>query len=128
MRGVVVQNMESEASTNFVNNIEKLLLGEEVDLYESGISASFEYACSSLFESIRERGIWYDGITNIEIRRRKRKQLELTGHIWVAKGASKQWLESFHAVVTDKRVTKQGMWLSVDIGEYHSEGNIYELI
>ncbi|GAB1267138.1 hypothetical protein NBRC116493_03910 [Aurantivibrio infirmus] len=119
--------MEQEQIKSHVANFEKLLSGEKIDVYENGISFFFEYACGSLFKDLRDRDIWYDGITEPSIRKRKTKQLEFTGKIWLAKGGNEQWLEPFRALVTDKRATKQGIWLSVDVGEYHAEGDICSL-
>ncbi len=120
--------MTSENSEIFVNNFEKLLNGVKVDLYKSGLSSMFEYVCGTLFSNARDTDIWYDGIVDIVINSRKKSQIELNGYMWVAKAQKTQWKETFHAIITDKRITKQGIWLSVNIGEYHAEGNIYELL
>ena len=64
----------------------------------------------------------------MQISKRKQRQLEITGQMWVADNSKKQWQEPFFARVTDKRLTKQGMWLRVKIGEYEVEGELCNVL
>lgn len=55
---------------------------------------------------------------------RKQRQIVFDGKMWTAKDAQKQWLEPFEAIVTDKRLTKQGIWIKIRVGEYSGEGEL----
>lgn len=109
---------------NIKTTFYRLVAGEEFDLYEAGISSDFEGIAQWLFNGIRPH-IWYDGVSGLNARRRKAQQIEFSGEMWVADDRdSKQWLEPFSARLTDMQVTKQGLMVSMHIGEYHTEGNL----
>ena len=119
--------MSNSFIERFVRNIDLILNGDEVDLYESLIDSSFEYITSELVGDQRESGIWYDGTGDLVVSKRKSRQLEFRGNMHVALEQNKFWTEPFYARVTDKRNTNQGMVVLVHIGDYKAEGNILEI-
>ena len=112
---------------NIVANFERLLKGDEIDLYKAGISADFEYVALWLFKSERPY-FWYDGVNDLQARHRKTRQIEFSGEMWVADDSknSNQWLEPFSARVTDMRNTQQGLRISMDIGEFHATRDLLD--
>ena len=68
---------------------------------------------------------WYDGVSELSASIRKLKQVEFTGEMWVGDiGSTKQWKENFRATVTDKRSTKQGIWIMIWVGSSQAEGRL----
>lgn len=57
--------MKSSALNRIAENIQKLLNGEEVDLYESLVDTSFEYISAEILSPQLEDGIWYDGTDDL---------------------------------------------------------------
>lgn len=119
--------MKNSAIERFVRNVEDILNGVEIDLYDSFVDSSFEYITSALVGDQRAQGIWYDGTGDLVVSKRKSKQLEFRGNMHVALEQDKFWKEPFYAKVTDKRSTNQGVVIFVHIGAYKAEGNIFEL-
>jgi hypothetical protein len=97
-----------------------------VDIYADGLSAAFEYLACALFRDLRPHH-WYDGLANCRVFQGKVRQVKFVGEMWVAKDSSKQWLEPFSATVTDMRSTKQGVRISIQIGEYSVEEDLASL-
>ena len=98
------------------------------DLYSVGTSQAFERIASWLFDDVR-REVWYDGVMNLQVNHRKKRQIQFTGNMIVCSGAkakSRSWDEEFICRMTDKTSTKEGLWVSMDIGEYYAEGNLSE--
>ena len=119
--------MRNSAIERFVRNIEDILNGVEIDLYDSLIDSSFEYITSALISDQREQGIWYDGTGDLVVSKRKSRQLEFRGNMNVALEQEKFWIEPFYAKVTDKRNTNQGVVILVHIGDYKAEGDLFEI-
>lgn len=87
---------------------------------------------SFLFEVIASRMIldtpwWFDGAIDLISRIRKSRQIVFKGKMWMADHKT-QWLEVFEAVVTDKRISKQGIWVKIQVGEYVAEGDLLEIL
>lgn len=118
--------MRLAAIEKFIEHIEQLLNGVDVDLYDS-IDSTFEYVAGSLLGKIRDGGIWYDGTGDLTVKKKKKNQLEFSGNMHVMQEQKNCWKEPFIARVTDKRCTKQGVIVFVRIGEYEAEGNLDEL-
>ncbi|MCW9017393.1 MAG: hypothetical protein OQJ89_10540 [Kangiellaceae bacterium] len=114
------------AVEKFIEHIELLLNGTEVDLYDS-IDSSFEYIAGALLGKLRDNGIWYDGTGDLTFKKRKLNQLDFSGNMHVMNEQKECWKEPFFARVTDKRCTKQGVIVFVRIGEYEAEGELIEL-
>lgn len=119
--------METSNALKFKEITETLLDQRGNSDLQQELSGLLEYACGSLFHEIR-KGTWYDGVVGMQFSKRKQRQLEITGQIWVAQDSTKQRLEPFFARVTDKSVTKQGIWLKVKIGEYEAEGELRNVL
>jgi hypothetical protein len=119
--------METAISLKIIDIVEALLNENAIDGFERELSCEFEHACFHLFYEIRKHH-WYDGVIEMQVSKRKQRQLEIKGRMWVADYSNKQWLEPFCARITDKRLTKQGVWLKVKIGEYEAQGNLYDLL
>lgn len=104
-----------------------LLSGATPDLYQAGVSSDFEWIAKRLFASLRPHH-WYDGVNNLEASRRKPRQIVFSGEMWVGdSGGRSQWTEPFEACVTDKRITQQGIWISMQIGDYHAEADLTQM-
>jgi hypothetical protein len=101
-----------------------LLKGEKIEVYEKDLSFLFEAIAGILIES----PFWFDGAVGLTARIKKKRQVIFEGKIWTAKDAQKQWLENFEAIVTDKRITKQGLWIKIRVGDYVDEGDILEVL
>ena len=72
----------------------------------------------------------FDGIASLISRKRKSRQIVFEGKIWVIRNPAKwdEILEPFKAIVTDKRLTKQGLCIKIWFGEEIKEGDILEIL
>ncbi len=100
-----------------------MLNREKLEVYEKELSFLFEVLAENLIES----PFWYDGAVNLTAEIIKQRQIVFHGKMWTAKDSQNQWLEHFEAIVTDKRITKQGIWIKISIGDYKGEGNLFEV-
>jgi hypothetical protein len=99
-----------------------LLNREKIEIYEKDLSLFFEVIAENFIES----PFWYDGAVGLSLKTGKQRQIIFDGKMWTAKDAQKQWLEPFGAIITDKRITKQGIWIKIWVGEYYGEGELLE--
>lgn len=99
--------------------------GEKLELYEKELSFLFEVTAQNLID---KSPYWFDGAVGLIARIRKNKQIIFSGKMWTAKDAGKQWLEDFEAIVIDKQITKQGIWIKIQVGEYVGEGDILKFM
>jgi len=116
----------SELAEEFLLNFERLLGGEDIDSDENDIELPLEAAIDRLLDC----PYMFDGITGLISRKRKPRQIVFEGKIWVVKNQI-EWdekLEPFSAIVTDKRVTKQGLHIKILFGEEVAEGDILEIL
>ena len=104
----------------FLLIFERLLAREKFELEKTDISLLFEVVASNL---LSDKDGYFDGVTGLHTKIRKSRQVEFLGKMWVG-GNKTQRLESFSALVTDKRVTKQGVWVKIQVGEDEAEGNL----
>lgn len=118
-------------SRNLANNFEivfqRLLSGEKFNLYEEDVSLMFEVIAANLLAEIPERKYcWYDGVYDLIASVRKSRQIEFNGEMWVGDigDVRTQWKEKFQATVTDKRITKQGIWVVIWINYNKAEGEL----
>lgn len=105
---------------------ERVLVGEEVDFYapKASVSRMFEIIAKHLMADIPGREWhWYDGVVNLRPHYRKTRQIEFRGEMWVGDGKA-QWKEDFRARVTDKRLTKQGLCITLWIGTDKAEADL----
>lgn len=113
---------------HFQDVFEKLLDGEFVDLYAEDVSLMFQGIAHSLLGAVpgRER-CYFDGVTGLTAKRKSPRQVQFDGDMWIGHDRdSSQWTESFKAIVTDKRCTKQGIWVCLVIGEDRAEASLAE--
>ncbi len=100
---------------------------EKIDVYEEDLSFLFEAIARNLIEC----PLTFDGVTGLTSKIRKSHQIVFEGKMWIMnieKGNKwKDWLEPFGAIVTDKRITKQGVWIKIWVGEYLGEGELSEI-
>lgn len=109
---------------SFIEQVLKLAGGERFDLYDASVSSDLERIAGWLFGQARPYN-WYDGVRDLIAQRRKTLQVDFSGEMWVAEiGSTNQWLEAFWARVTDQRCTKQGIWISMRVGDYQAEGDL----
>lgn len=109
---------------NFENVFLRLLAGETLDLYAEGISFMFEVVAANLLAEEPEREfMWYDGVNDLTASVKSQRQIEFKGKMWVSDDKT-QWKEDFRATVTDKRITKQGIWVIIWIGADRAEGEL----
>lgn len=104
----------------FLEIFERLLKGKKAEVYEKDLSFLLEARAENLIES----SFWYDGVIDINAEIRKSRQIVFSGKMWTAKDAGNQWLEDFEAIITDKRITKQGVSIKIRVGESTADGNI----
>lgn len=113
--------------TQFENVFHRLLKREQLDLYDLGVSLMFEIIAANLMEGLPGREwMYYDGVNSLESHVRKAQQVKFTGEMWVGDDNRRQWKEALWATVTDKRVTKQGIWIVLQIGGDRVEGELAE--
>ncbi len=124
MQNEEFMNKRRILANDFENVCERLLSGAQLDLYEEKVSSMFEVIAALLFARTPHREFcWYDGVEGLTASVRKSRQIEFTGQMWVDDKKT-QRKEDFRATVTDKRVTKQGIWITVWIGTDRAEGEM----
>jgi hypothetical protein len=60
---------------------------------------------------------------------RKKRQIVFEGNI-VSEEDFGEWndrVEPFKAIVSDKRTSKQGVWIKIWVGEYSGEGELFSI-
>lgn len=114
----------SNSQTHFETVFHRLLSGEELDFYAEGVSSTFEVIAKNLLADVAGREYHrFDGVSGLTSRVRKARQIEFAGEMWVADDNA-MWKENFRARMTDKRLTKQGIWIMLWIGEDKAEGDL----
>ena len=109
----------------FESVFQRLLSGENLDLYQEGLSTSFEFIAANLLGGVPARKFaWFDGVAELTATVRKSRQVEFKGKMWVGDDSRMQWQEDFRATVTDKRMTKQDIWITIWIGADKAEGTL----
>lgn len=109
---------------HFVNVFQRLISGEELDLYEEKVSSMFEIVAAQLFiDKPQRKFCWYDGVVGLTARVTKLHQVEFTGQMWVGDNKT-QWKESFKVIVSDRPIAKQGISITLWVGTNRAEGEI----
>jgi hypothetical protein len=108
----------------FEDIFQRLLARDPIDSYEIELSSLFEFIATRLLGDCPSRsGHYFDGVVRLSATVKASRQVEFQGEMWV--GANRdQWTEPFEATVTDKRITKQGIWIVVQVGTDRSEGKL----
>ncbi len=119
--------MKSEAINRFVSNIERLLTGEQLDLYKGMVSSSFEYIAAEILTDQLQEGIWYDGVSGLIPSLTKHNQVRFTGEMYICLNQDKFWQEPFLSVVTDNRTYNQGINVYVKIGQLEGEKELLSM-
>jgi hypothetical protein len=98
----------------------RLLDGESDDTHAETLSDAFEVMANTLFP---HRGGAFDGVSPLWTKRRSPRKLEFIGDMHVL-GHHAKPVESFRGTAVDKRITKQGIWIQLWIGEEHAEAEL----
>ena len=113
-----------DLAKRFEDIFSRLLSNEKFDLYEAGLSSMFEVISTNLLSEIRQNSfLYFDGVVDLNVTKRKPRQIEFTGQMWIGEGRS-QWKEDFRATVIDKRVTNQGICVALKIGDFEAVGEL----
>jgi hypothetical protein len=105
----------------FQDIFQRLLAGEDFAHHQKDLSGLFEVIASNLFgEFPIYKGCYFDGFSGVTLTIQPPRALELLGEMWVGRDRD-QWTESFRAKVVDKRGTRQGIWITVWLGENRAE-------
>ncbi|GAA5484772.1 hypothetical protein [Haloferula sargassicola] len=117
--------MESRAraGTELASCFLQLLEGKPATFYDDGINLWMQAVADQLFGAARPY-CYHDGLHGPECRRRKSKQIEFTGEMWIGDDSGDQWTEPFWARITDKRLTREGIWIQMEVGEFSAEGDL----
>jgi hypothetical protein len=101
---------------------ERLLNREKLDSYEKELCLLLEVIALNFIDSLT-----LDGITNLSSQIRKPRQIVFEGKMRVLRNSNenKEWHEPFKAVVTDKRITKQGIEIKIWVGDYYGESELF---
>jgi hypothetical protein len=106
---------------------ERLLARQKLDAHEKDLSDFFEFIATSLFADFPSRkGHYFDGAVGLAATAKNVRQVEFQGEMWVG-GNQDQWTEPFQATVTNKRITKEGIWIVVQVGADRAEGEIMSI-
>jgi len=118
--------LKKSALDKFVDNINRIHSGIEVDFYKSSIDAMFERICGTLMRDIHDGEIWYDGTGDLTLSKSGDGSLTFDGNMHVAQGQKKHWREKFKAIV---HVTENDDNYRVDVscGDYQASGFIYTM-
>lgn len=102
----------------------RLLTREQVNFDTPEVALMFEVIATILLGGSPQRSQQYfDGAVGVVSTTKTPRQIEFQGEMWVGEDR-KQWTESFHATVTDKRATKQGIWVIMKMGSDRGEGEL----
>jgi hypothetical protein len=115
----------NDLANQFVDVFERLLAREKLDLYEKDLSLLLRVIAGGLLYDLPHRTYeYFDGVENLTAKLRKSRQVVFEGEMIVGNNNDKkEWTtEDFQAVVTDKRITKQGVWFKVRVGSDEGEG------
>ena len=113
-----------DLAIRFEDVFRRLLSRERLDLYEEGMSVMFELIAENLLDQHSNRkSCYFDGVVDLTSTIKTSRKVEFNGEMWVGQDRA-QWTEPFRATATDKRLTKQGIWITVWIGADRAEGEL----
>jgi len=116
-----------DLAIRFEDIFQRLLAREKLDAHEKELSEFFEFIATRLLGDFPSRkGHYFDGAVGLAATVKTVRQVEFQGEMWV--GANQdQWTEPFQATVTDKRTTKEGIWIVVQVGADRAEGEVMSI-
>jgi hypothetical protein len=113
-----------DLAKRFEEIIQCVLGGEKQDAYEKDLSNLFEFiATRMLGNSASRKGHYFDGVVGLTATIKTSRQAEFQGEMWVGLGRE-QWTEPFKTIVTDNGITRQGIWIVIQVGVDRAEGEI----
>ena len=111
-------------ANRFEDVFRRLLARESLDLYERDLSMMFESISTNLLGKLSaRRGCYFDGVVGMISTVRSTRKVEFVGEMWVGRDGN-QWTEPFYATVVDKRSTKQGIWITISVGDDKMEADL----
>lgn len=121
---IFFMNKPDNLADEFQKLFERLINRETIELNNPDRSLFFEVIAENLLKEVcRETGIYFDGAVSLASTIRKKNQVEFQGEMWIGENKT-QWKETFRAIVTDKRITKQGIWIKIQLDSHTAEGNL----
>jgi hypothetical protein len=115
---------QKELVTQFEQLFLRLLAREHVDLYAAGLSFMFEAIAGTLLGASPGREwCYFDGVVELRAQVKSPRKVEFRGEMWVGNDRN-QWKEPFRATATDKRITKQGIWITLVVGSDRAEAEL----
>lgn len=116
-------------TANQVQQVVETLIHDRNDKNaEQKLSEYVEYLAGALFRIHYRQGLWCDGFILESVKKQKPHQLKISGIMWVAQGGRNQWQEPADVWVTDRRVTKQGIYLKMKVADWEGDGLLDDLI
>ncbi|SRR6266404_6208690 len=110
----------ADLSKQFENVFMRLLAGESDEPHAETLSDAFEAMANTL---LSHRGGVFDGVSPLWSKRRSPRKIEFIGDMHVLGDQAKP-VESFRATVIDKRITKQGIWIKLWVGDDQAEAEL----
>jgi hypothetical protein len=99
----------------------RLLAGEKSDPHEGDLSSLFEVMATTLLAE--PCGVSFDGVSPMWVKRRSPRKLEFVGDMWILGGRGDA-TRPFRATAVDKRMTKQGICITLAVGEDKAEAEL----
>jgi hypothetical protein len=116
---------QNELAKQFEDIFERLLNGKKIDSHQEELS----FLLLTIAQNLIDYPLRFEVLTDLTSKRGKSRQIIIEGDI-LAEEDYGEWndrLEPFKATVTDKRITKQGIWIKIWVGKYFGEGNLSEI-
>ena len=117
--------MNKDSIDKFVENMNLLGEGTDINLYNRSIDSAFERICGELLKEQRGDKIWYDGTGDLSFEKISSQNLIFKGNMHVMEGQKRHWQEPFVAEVTFSSDPSDCNVL-ISCGEYKSSGNLYD--
>lgn len=119
-------NNFSKSSKQFIDILERLFNREKIESYEEELSFLLAITAQNLIDY----PLRFENASSLSAKIRKSKQIVIEGDL-LAEEDFGEWndrLEPFKAIITDKRITKQGIWIKIRVGDYIGEGDVLEIL
>lgn len=108
----------ADLARKFEDIFARLLAGEKVDTHETDLSFMFEIMATTMLAP--RSGLSFDGVSPLRSKRRSPRKIEFLGDMWLLPSGTKP----FGAAALDKRITKQGIWITLSVGEDKAEAEL----
>lgn len=98
---------------------------EKIELFEDELS----YLFPKIAQQIIDYPLRFGYLSYVNSNIRKSRQIVFEGNM-VSEEDYGNWndrVEPFKAIVTDKRITKQGIWIQISVGDYQGEASLNEI-